>query len=90
MSGPGFSKMEAPLICSDCGERKELRPYGQNAALVCFECAKKDMKNMKLQADAFLFGEVPENEEPLSELPEMFTGMPPDLSDGLGTHDRKE
>ena len=88
MSGPGFIKHEAPLVCSDCGQLKEVRPYGKDGALVCLECAKKDMKNMKLQADAFLFGEVPEGE--LSELQELFTGMPPDLSDGLGTHDRKE
>ena len=74
MSGPGFIKQEGPLICSDCGKWEELRPYGKDGAMVCFDCGMKDKENTKRQCDRFIFG---------AELPE-------DLSDGLGTHDRKE
>jgi hypothetical protein len=27
--------------CSECGNDKELRPYGKNCAMVCFSCAFK-------------------------------------------------
>jgi len=37
---------EAELAqCSDCGKMEELRPYGKDAAMVCFECAMKDPEN---------------------------------------------
>lgn len=31
-----------PKACTDCGEDKELRPYGKGGAWVCFACAMKD------------------------------------------------
>lgn len=31
-----------PMECSDCGEEKELRPYGKGGAYVCFSCMMKD------------------------------------------------
>jgi len=27
--------------CKYCGKRKDLRPYGKNKALICFDCAMK-------------------------------------------------
>ena len=40
---------ENPQLCSDCGQKKELRPYGKNGAYVCFECAMKDEPTAKNQ-----------------------------------------
>jgi hypothetical protein len=34
-----------PQKCEDCGVMDELRPYGKNGAMVCFDCAMKDEKN---------------------------------------------
>jgi predicted Zn-ribbon and HTH transcriptional regulator len=34
-----------PAKCEDCGVLDELRPYGKNAANVCFDCAMKDEAN---------------------------------------------
>ena len=34
-----------PQKCEDCGNFRELRPYGKNAASVCYECAMKDPAN---------------------------------------------
>jgi ribosome-binding protein aMBF1 (putative translation factor) len=33
--------------CEMCSKTAELRPYGKNAANVCFECAMKDEANTK-------------------------------------------
>ena len=33
--------------CSDCGQVKELRPYGKNGAFVCFECANEGRARSK-------------------------------------------
>jgi hypothetical protein len=33
--------------CEECGKHDELRPYGKNAANVCFECAMKDEPNAR-------------------------------------------
>jgi hypothetical protein len=37
---------EAMGNCSICGQRDELRPYGKNGAMVCFDCGIKDEKTM--------------------------------------------
>ena len=34
--------VELPQQCDDCGEIRELRPYGVGGATVCFDCAMKD------------------------------------------------
>ena len=30
------------MICTECNKDEECRPYGNNGAMVCFECAMKD------------------------------------------------
>ncbi len=40
---------ENPQLCSECGRKKELRPYGKNGAYVCFECAMKDEDTARSQ-----------------------------------------
>jgi hypothetical protein len=30
---------EKPERCAECGELKELRPYGKDGARICFQCA---------------------------------------------------
>lgn len=29
-------------VCTECGKEDDLRPYGKNGAMVCFECGMKD------------------------------------------------
>lgn len=36
-----------PMKCSDCGDSAELRPYGKDGALVCFDCGMKDEENAR-------------------------------------------
>jgi ribosomal protein L37AE/L43A len=38
-----------PMICSDCGEEDELRPYGKDGAWVCYDCGMKDEEEAKKQ-----------------------------------------
>ncbi len=38
---------EKPQQCDYCGKIAELRPYGENGACICFECAMKDEKTTK-------------------------------------------
>jgi len=38
MSGPGHFGPELPQQCDECGEIRELRPYGPDGKVVCFEC----------------------------------------------------
>lgn len=40
-----FICTEAKAKCEGCGRFEELRPYGKNAANVCFDCAMKDEAN---------------------------------------------
>lgn len=46
-----------PAKCTDCGDVKELRPYGKGGAYVCFECGMKDEAEMKRQFLKLLNGE---------------------------------
>lgn len=32
---------ESDRPCSECGKKKECRPYGRNGADLCFDCAMK-------------------------------------------------
>jgi hypothetical protein len=43
--------------CEDCGKVAELRPYGKNAANVCFQCAMKDEANATAMFKKRLFGD---------------------------------
>ena len=45
--------VEAAQQCDDCGEVKELRPYGPEGSVVCFQCAMKDEEGTKRR-----FGEL--------------------------------
>ncbi len=41
-----FTEAESPAKCEDCGEMKELRPYGPGGSRVCFQCAMKDEEGL--------------------------------------------
>ena len=43
------TQVQPERTCTDCGERKELRPYGEDGALVCISCAMKDESNAEQQ-----------------------------------------
>lgn len=46
-----------PAKCTDCGQIKELRPYGKGGAYICFECGMKDEAEMERQFLKLLNGE---------------------------------
>ncbi len=50
-----FITPELPQQCDDCGEIKELRPYGPNGSCVCFECMMKDESGGIKEMEKFLF-----------------------------------
>lgn len=43
--------------CSQCGEVTDVRPYGPNGAMVCYDCAMKDPKGTQRRMNKELFGE---------------------------------
>ena len=45
--------------CHLCGEKKELRPYGNGGTWICFDCAMKDEASTKRNFSAFLSGDGP-------------------------------
>ena len=47
-----------PQKCEDCGVMDELRPYGKNAAMVCFDCAMKDEENAQAMFNKQLNGDA--------------------------------
>lgn len=46
---------EKPQVCDDCGEVRELRPYGPNNSMICLDCAMKDIIGTMAK---ILFGDV--------------------------------
>lgn len=42
MSRLGVIEREKPQQCDLCGNVAELRPYGPNGEMVCFDCGMKD------------------------------------------------
>lgn len=44
--------------CADCGQYKELRPYGKGGAWVCFKCAMKDEAEERRQFDKVLSADI--------------------------------
>lgn len=64
MSGRGFIAAEKPQQCDDCGEIKELRPYGPNGSCICFKCSQKDPEGTEKRMGEYLFGKVPEGPNP--------------------------
>lgn len=51
----GIISVEKPQQCDDCGEIKELRPYGPNGSMVCFQCGMKDEDEAIRRFSALLF-----------------------------------
>lgn len=57
------------MNCTECGQDKELRPYGRNGALVCFSCGMKDEETaleqfaMQLEASCSIAGSILIGEE---------------------------
>lgn len=47
----------APAECSDCGKKKELRPYGKGGAWICFPCGMKDEEETEKQFAKVISGE---------------------------------
>ena len=45
--GAHLIAVSEPSACAECGESKELRPYGKDGAWVCFDCAMEDEENAK-------------------------------------------
>lgn len=54
----GHPAEEIPKKCEDCGEMHELRPYGKNAAMVCFSCAMKDEANARAMFERQMKGDA--------------------------------
>lgn len=48
---------ELPQQCDFCGKIRELRPYGPNGEVVCFDCAMKDEEAAKRQYHRRQLGE---------------------------------
>lgn len=48
----GIISVEKPQQCDDCGEIKELRPYGPGGSMVCFQCGMKDEAEAKRRVAA--------------------------------------
>ncbi len=42
--------------CQECGQTKELRPYGRGGRFVCFACMMKDEDEAKRQFGAIFNG----------------------------------
>lgn len=38
---------ENPPQCDDCGESRELRPYGPGGSMICVQCSEKDPEGTK-------------------------------------------
>ena len=52
----GVISVEKSQQCDDCGEVKELRPYGPGGSVVCFQCAMKDEDEARRRFGALLDG----------------------------------
>lgn len=50
-----------PEKCEECGKIAELRPYGKNHKLICFDCGMKDEKETAKNFKFFLEGKQNEN-----------------------------
>jgi len=53
----GIIESEAAQQCDDCGDIKELRPYGPGGSSVCFDCAMKDREGTERRFHKLLTGE---------------------------------
>lgn len=48
---------EAPQQCDDCGKIAELRPYGPNGSLICYDCGQKDPAGTQQRFQQYVFGD---------------------------------
>lgn len=48
---------ENPQQCDVCGRIAELRPYGENGAMICFDCGMKDETGTTRRMHQYLFGD---------------------------------
>jgi hypothetical protein len=55
-----------PMPCEYCGNLEELRPYGQNGALICFDCGMKP-ENITITESTFDKIHSGEHEKPSKE-----------------------
>lgn len=49
-----FNKDKCMGVCSLCNNTDELRPYGNNFTLICFECGMKNKEQTKQNMKLFL------------------------------------
>jgi len=57
MSKLGIIEAEKPQQCDLCGKIAELRPYGPNGEVVCYECGMKDEAAMERGFRRHVLGE---------------------------------
>lgn len=55
-----FLEPTPPAKCDDCGEERELRPYGPNGTNICHACGMKDPDGTRRRMAILLFGEQPQ------------------------------
>lgn len=46
---------EQPQQCDQCGKIDELRPYGPNGSMICFDCGMKDKEGTIARMNHVLF-----------------------------------
>lgn len=52
-----FIEPEPPDVCTGCGKKAELRPYGPGGKRVCFDCGMKDEPAAKRAFRSKVLGE---------------------------------
>lgn len=51
-------KPEPDGVCELCGKTDELRPYGKNNEMICFDCGMKDNETTERKMDEHLFSKA--------------------------------
>lgn len=54
---------EKPQQCDECGEVKELRPYGRDGAHICYECGQKNPRETFRNMCLLLWDHEPTEED---------------------------
>lgn len=50
-------EVEEDGICEECGNKDELRPYGENFKRICYDCGQKNPELTQRMLEIVLFGE---------------------------------
>lgn len=50
-------KKEPDDICDLCGKKDEVRPYGPNGELICYDCGMKNPEVTERMMNRVLFGD---------------------------------